>query len=501
MSHAVDDFLAGSGRLVALLRALPEYAAPASLEASFAAAASAAQASADNAASTTEAAITGFEPPASLETSFLKMAASIDAAQAPRREAILAQISRGESPQATLGADLQPATAEWLQQQAGSATPAKPVKPARKPVFLGFSWFDLRLAALALILSAVGTQLVLKHQPDTQQLAVQEAFRSALESRSRPPVTPEPDLAQTAKDSLAEAQRALDRANALDQQRALEKARARPLTDSQTETIEEAKRANAADPAAEIGPPAHLVAPVPASIAAGEFSAQPHADLLSAPPSPSAAPVAPAQAGSLERPVASAPPAPLIKEEVSPRRERALGEAAPAEQRRNEPLHLAAKKSIASSDKDRSEQRQQPVSPEARGRLAETHEYAAPSTTAPSPAVAKAAAPAPAATMPAPAAPSRELPPEDLARQAATDDVFTAHLTDEPASIAARLPARPAGQRWVVYSSTPKRAELHAWVEALRLSIPASYRPGRFQIIRKDGPPDVLRIIPPPAPH
>lgn len=500
MSSSFERFLAGEDRLAALLRALPAFAPPASLEASFLASAHTAQASVGAASgrefaannrshenqsaqrpspsiplpqgereASSGCAVQGFEPPVSLETSFLKMAASIDAAQASRREAILAQIAKGDSPQAALGADLQPATAEWLQQRARPATPAKPGKPARKPVLLGFSWFDLRLAALALILSAVGTRLVLKHQPDTQQLAVQEAFRSALESP--PPATTESDLAQAAERSLAEAQNALDRANALNPQRVQEKARARPLADVPAEAGKEAKRASAADPAAEIGPPAHLVAPAPASVATGELSAQPHADSLSANPAPSAAPMAPVQAGSLERSVTSASPAPLIKEEISPRRERALGEAAPEELRRNESPRLAAKKSAAATDKERAELRQPSALP---------------------PMTAEAAAPAPAAVAPGL---SNATPATPLSIRT----VFTANLSDAPAGFASTLPARPAGQIWRVYVANPERPELQRWLETLRQNIPSASRPERFQLITEKLPPDSLRIVLPPV--
>ena len=118
MSQAFEKFLHGEDRLARLLCELPVYSPSAEFEAAFARAARAAQAAqgarmatqtaaaATQTESTTrptapgaapcEAIASAFEPPASLEASFLKMAARIDSAQAPRREAVLTGVAKGD---------------------------------------------------------------------------------------------------------------------------------------------------------------------------------------------------------------------------------------------------------------------------------------------------------------------------------------------------------------------------------------------------------------------
>ena len=211
MSQAFEKFLHGEDRLARLLCELPVYSPSAEFEAAFARAARAAQAAqgarmatqtaaaATQTESTTrptapgaapcEAIASAFEPPASLEASFLKMAARIDSAQAPRREAVLTGVAKGGSPQALLGTAIAPASEEWLRAQAAAVAPAQPAPPSpavEKRAFLGFRWFDLRLAALACLLAAIGTQLVLTHYPDAQQVAGQAAFQTAMVTKEVP---------------------------------------------------------------------------------------------------------------------------------------------------------------------------------------------------------------------------------------------------------------------------------------------------------------------------
>jgi len=172
-SQAFEKFLQSEDRLARLLCELPVYAPSAEAEfaAIFARAARAAQAQQEVmrtetaagqvAASGTarlestrlDAMPSAFEAPASLEAAFLKMAASVQSAQAPRREAILNGIAKGDSPQAMLGAAIAPSSEEWLRAQAPAAGQThearQPAPPTRKRSFLGLRWFDLRLAALA----------------------------------------------------------------------------------------------------------------------------------------------------------------------------------------------------------------------------------------------------------------------------------------------------------------------------------------------------------------
>jgi hypothetical protein len=92
-----------------------------------------------------------------------------------------------------------------------------------------------------------------------------------------------------------------------------------------------------------------------------------------------------------------------------------------------------------------------------------------------------------------------------MTRQNSVDTGIIATLADDPADIAARLPARPAGAVWTVwavYSRHIGQPELDRWLETLRQHIPESSRPARFELIRDDasGGPSHLRIVPPTLP-
>ena len=496
---AFERFLAGEDRLAALLQALPAYAPSAEFEAAFAAAARAAQAEREAITETiAEAPALSFAPPASLAASFLKMAASIDAAQAPRRDALLADIAKGASPEAAIGAALQPATAEWLSSQAKQTTPSKTEQATRKSGWLGFSWFDLRLAGLATLLAAVGVQLVLKFQPSPQQVAVQDVFQEAL-APAAPAAAEVPvetrELAQTAERSLADAQSALDRAQAanlaLQQDKA--KTRAEPEASARKQKTEIAQ---AAAPA-EIGPPAHLIvgAPKPAAIAGG-MPAEPHADSLSAQPAPSAAPMALVQASSLDKSVAGGFPALRDATEAPERRERAIGEIALNDSKEAERAQAAPAKKLAPPPPAMAiAPAPAPAAAPAAARFSSSRQDA-PMAEAKASRAAPAALlrPAPAPMMAAAPATSRDITNKlDALRES-----VSARLSDAPADVAARLPLRPAGQSWAVYCAAPDRAELRSWLETLRQSIPAKHRPDHFLILKEDGPPDALRIMPPP---
>ncbi|HRF04579.1 MAG TPA: hypothetical protein PLP32_08320, partial [Accumulibacter sp.] len=278
-SQAFEKFLQGEDRLARLLCDLPAYvpSAAAEFEAAFARAARAAQAQQDAMRTETaagQAAASGtarlestrldaipsaFEPPASLQASFLKMAASIESAQAPRREAVLRGIAKGDSAQAMLGAAIAPSSEEWLRAQAPAAPPAPSSPPARKRAFLGFRWFDLRLAALACVVAAIGTQLVLMSHPDPQQVAMQAVFEKALARRE---ASNEADLAKETKGPLADAQLALEQTSAGMLQGRQDRARLAAAEQEAAPTLRKRSAADAAAPQARLadladGPPAN----------------------------------------------------------------------------------------------------------------------------------------------------------------------------------------------------------------------------------------------------
>ncbi|PLK47389.1 hypothetical protein [Uliginosibacterium sp. TH139] len=300
MSEACEDFLRGQGRLAGLLWELPPYEPPASLEARFLAAARAAQASAGAASgrsSANQIPPAAFEAPPQMAARFGQLAATLEAAQAPRREAVLTQIAQGEAPQDVLGAPIQPATAAWLQAQAASKAPVRAAKPARKPVLWGFSWFDLRLAALATVLAAVSTQWLQQHAPSSVELALLEAFQ-----RTRQPLAEaQPDQPQNPLSAA--------RAKSIRPPAALPAAPPPPAPELARE---------------EIGPPAHLVTPIELanpstaeSIHAQQAENRAAAPVISSEQLREHSPLADAQPAPLMAARKAAPPAPRL-EEASP---------------------------------------------------------------------------------------------------------------------------------------------------------------------------------------
>ena len=499
--QAFDRFLRGEDRLARLLCALPAHTPSAEFEAAFARAARAAQAQRDairtetapgQAAASGPATLDGtrldaipsaFEPPASLEASFLKMAASIESAQAPRRDAILNGIAHGDSAQAMLGAAIAPGTEEWLRAQAPAAAqtrPAPPSPPGRKRTFLGFRWFDLRLAAVACVLAVIGIQLALMHDPDPQQLAVQEVFEKAVAPRDS---SNGADPARDGRGPLADAQLALAQTDTAmpqgrqDRLAAAERAAApAPLKKSQARaTAPQALPADGPKPASPSppppAPPAGKAAPAeaigaPARLPAGNAARPPalasgiadeaRADAPHAQPAPPATARIALQAGRPQETLAASGFPGSRKEEASAR-ERAvgqitaqeakqLGRATPAEQPAATPPGMARPTTLA-------------------------------------------------------AAPSMAAHPAPASRQQASDTGISATLADDPARIAILLPARPAGALWTVFSSQPRQPELDRWLEALRQHMPASSRPARFELIRDEGGSGAerLRIVPPPS--
>lgn len=198
-----QSFLQGADRLAALLRALPAYAPPASLERTFLAAARAAQREVEQGRPAAAPAATdfGFAPPPSLEANFRKLTASVDAAQATRREALLGEIAQGKSPAEALGVDVRAETAAWLarraQEQAASPSASKP--PPRRS-WACLHWKGLGLAASAAVVAAVATQVFLPQGDPNTEWAMREAFEAARQpAESVPQVAIAPAAPASAK--------------------------------------------------------------------------------------------------------------------------------------------------------------------------------------------------------------------------------------------------------------------------------------------------------------
>jgi len=117
MSDAFDRFLAGDGRLAQLIGAQPPFDVPEGMFERVLAAIDTGHTSLD------------FEPPASLEATIMAEAARLDAAQAPRRGALLDQIATGTSASDALGSSVSTSTARWLDTQVRHRTPQRAPKP------------------------------------------------------------------------------------------------------------------------------------------------------------------------------------------------------------------------------------------------------------------------------------------------------------------------------------------------------------------------------------
>lgn len=397
MSEACEDFLRGQGRLAGLLWELSPYEPPASLEASFLAAASAAQQQAN--ARKAAAAATAFEAPAQMAARFSQLAAQADAAQATRREAVLSQIAAGDSPEAVLGATVQPETADWLRQQASAA---KPAKPKRQPVLWGFSWFDLRLAALAGVLAAVSTQWLLQHGPSPAERTLLEAFLQVQQDQ-------------------------------------------RPLAEAQPDQPQ--NRVSAA--------------PAPARPAAAP------------PPAPASADTAPAPHEASRAPLSAAEETPALAETTQPAPKLTMPREAHRElhDSRTETVSAAPPAILAA---------RKAAPPAAAEPAVDTPEGArmAAATAAPAPA---ARTPLPAKPAPAAIAADGPAPAEAPARARSPAPAFKASLGDDPAAVAARLPALRPDQHWLILHAPASAPALQAWLEKLRAAMPAS-PPPRFRL-------------------
>ncbi|MFJ4290052.1 hypothetical protein ACIP1U_09725 [Cupriavidus sp. NPDC089707] len=121
---AADRFIDGQDRLAALLKALPAYVPPERLADAVQAAAHVAQQEADARRAST----LPFAAPPGLASAVLEEAARLQAAQAGRRDAVLAGIAAGQPAAQALGAPVSDATRDWLAAQARSVAAAQAVE-------------------------------------------------------------------------------------------------------------------------------------------------------------------------------------------------------------------------------------------------------------------------------------------------------------------------------------------------------------------------------------
>lgn len=256
MSAAEDRFIAGDGPLAALIRAQPTFEAPPRMLEHILAALDAAPGA------------TGFDAPAGLFDAVMAEAERIDSAQAPRREALLAELAAGKTADDTLGAPVSPATAAWLAGQQPPNSPAPPPRRRRWPWLAGIS--TALTAALAV---SVALRVVQEPAAPPVPMSAPAESRADLSSKS---------IAGNAITLAPKPQRAERKAEAAPPQIA----RAR-----QSEPVAgEVKR----------------IAPRPAAAAAKMADAAPAESTL-APPPPAAAP--PMMAKALRVPAPGSPPA------------------------------------------------------------------------------------------------------------------------------------------------------------------------------------------------
>ncbi|WP_373379716.1 hypothetical protein [Cupriavidus nantongensis] len=206
-SHAADRFIAGEDRLSALLKALPAYPAPATLEASVLAAARAAQQDAGRHQPGADA--LPFAAPPALAAAVLEEAARLQAAQSARRDAVLARVAAGAAAEDVLGARLGPDAAAWLRAQAEDSTrsAAQPstTKPSTHAARAHRWWRSLGLVASVAAVAGLTTSIVLRQIDDGALLPAGTAEIAATEMAAPAPApapaastAPSPPLPETA---------------------------------------------------------------------------------------------------------------------------------------------------------------------------------------------------------------------------------------------------------------------------------------------------------------
>ncbi|GAB7546968.1 hypothetical protein [Cupriavidus sp. 8B] len=471
---ADERFIAGEDRLAALLRELPAFVPPASLEASVMAAARAEQAArnapaplpqaslpakvrayAEQAEAPADDAELDFTPPAGLQASVMAQAARMQAAQATRRNAVLEEVRRGDAPQRVLGAPVSEAAQAWLREQAHPAQPAAGEQAAGKPARARPArrwWPVLGVLAATLGVGVLSLQIVMR------QLDLRDG------EITLPAQAPAP-AADTAANKAA-------------------------------------KQADAAKPVAQAAVrPAAQPAPAPQAESAGQ-PASPRADApVPAPPVQPAQP-APAQASppaTANAQTHRAPPA----EAQAKAAQRLPGRL--AEQRASEPKESAAGTTGALSAGA-------PPAAAAAAAVRAPAPMAPMAPIAPPAPIAPIAPPAPAPTMEPPRFALRASPSQqaDAARAPAPAarvqrvGTLTMSLREEPQLAVERLLSAPAGAEPAagaqlalrITASAPASPEVRAWVERLWQAVPPEHRPPLPYAVQADStlPPATVRI-------
>lgn len=458
--NADERFIAGEDRLCALLRQVPAFAPPASLEAAVMAAARAEQAARNAPAPLPPTALPpkvrayaeqadapadndgqDFTPPAGLQASVMAQAARLQAAQAPRRNAVLEEVRRGDAPQSVLGAPVGEAAQAWLREQATQqALDEQVAKPARGRRAWRW-WPALGVLAGTLGVGVVSLQIVLR-QLDLRGGEI------TLPANVPAPVTDKP-----AKQAVVP----------------------KPATEAPLQPAAPAPQAEAAgEPAspradAQAPPPPAQPAPAQASPSA-PANAQPHR----AHPAEAQAKAAPREADVLAQQRAPAP------KESAPGVTRSLQPGAPPVPAMRAPAPMAAIAPPA------------PIAP-----IAPIPQIAPP---APAPAIeaprfALRASPSPQAD--APRAPAPAVQGQRLG-------TWTMSLREEPQLAVERLLSAPSGAAPAagallalrVTAAAPASPEVRAWVERLWQAVPAEYRPALPYAVQADStlPPATVRI-------
>ncbi len=288
----VDAFVGGGGRLGDLLRRLPAFEPPAHMEARFVA-------SLPTPALPAEDGI--FEAPASLEAAVFKEAVRLDAAQAPRRQAVIDEIAR-RGAEATLGAPLSPQGQRWIDGQLPTPPTPRPRRRQRR-------WFAPLGGALAATL-ALGVALQLVWAPPRTAPPV-------LPPASMPPsilheASPLP-LSREAREQPAELAKRRASAPAAREPMAAE---ASPQAPKAEATLGPRQQFERARDAAEARPDAERDAP-PRRVAAPLLADAPERILAGKPPPLAAASPAQSAAGALPRASKPAPAGQAITSDLA----------------------------------------------------------------------------------------------------------------------------------------------------------------------------------------
>ncbi|WP_416048027.1 hypothetical protein [Cupriavidus basilensis] len=479
---ADERFIAGEDRLAALLRELPAFVPPASLEASVMAAARAEQAARNAPAPLPPASLPAkvrayaeqaeapadddeldFTPPAGLQASVMAQAARMQAAQATRRHAVLEEIRRGDVPQSVLGAPVSEAAQAWLREQALPAQPAAGAEPTGKPPRASPArrwWPALGALAATLGVGVLSLQIVMR-QLDLRNGEI-----------TLPAQAPAP-VADTAANKAA-------------------------------------KQAEPAKPVAQAAVQPAAPAPAPQAESAGQ-PASPRAD------APVPPPAAQATQAAQPAPAPASPPATPNAQPLRPPPAEAQAKAAPrepdrlAEQRAPEPRESAAGMagSLSAGAPPAAAAAPAVRAPAPMASMAPIAPMAAIAPPAP---IAPIAPPAPAPTIDAPRLALRASPSQqaDAARAPAPAargqraGTLTMSLREEPQLAVERLLSAPSGAEPAagaqlalrVTASAPASPEVRAWVERLWQAVPAQYRPPLPYAVQADStlPPATVRI-------